>query len=62
MEDINLNDDVSFVDLAVDRPKKGKIISDPNRIRLASNSILKKYQRQRQKKPWKKQIRKLVNG
>ena len=62
MEDINLNDDVSFVDLAVDRPKKGKIISDPNRIRLASSSILKKYQRQRQKKPWKKQIRKLVNG
>ena len=51
MEDINLNDDVSFVDLAVDGPKKGKIISDPNRIRLASNSILKKYQRQRQKKP-----------
>ena len=59
---MSLNDDVSFVDLAVNGLKKGKIIFDPNRIRLTSNRIFKKYQRKGQKKSWKKQIRKLVNG
>ena len=43
IEDINLNDDVPFVDLARDARKKVKIISDPNRICLASNRIKKKY-------------------
>ena len=45
IENKNLND-VPFVDLATDAPKRVKIISDPNRIHLASNKI-KKCIRQR---------------
>ena len=53
--------DVPFVDLDKDSQKKVKIISDPNRIRLASNRILKKYQKQRQKGSLKKKTNKKAN-
>lgn len=59
IETINLIDgDVPFADLATDAPKKVKIITDPNRIRLAFNRIMKKYQRQRQKGSLKKSNKK----
>ena len=52
IETINLIDnDVPFVEvdeLATDAPKKVKSVANPNRIRLASNRILKKYQKQKQ--------------
>ena len=38
----------------IDASKKVKIITDPNRLRLASNRIKKKYERQRQKVSLKK--------
>ena len=38
----------------IDAPKKVKIITDPNRLRLASNRIKKNYERQRQKGSLKK--------
>ena len=40
--------------MAVDGPKKVKIITNPNNVRLASNIIIKKYWKQRQKKNLKK--------
>ena len=45
---INLDndDDISSDDgIAIDAPKKIKIITDPNRLQLASNRIKKKYER-----------------
>ena len=41
IESINLEDPVPFVDLATDAPKKVKIISDPDKIHLASSRIKK---------------------
>lgn len=59
IETINLIDgDAPFADLATDASKKVKIITDPNRIRLAFNRIMKKYQRQRQKGSLKKSNKK----
>ena len=59
IETINLIDgNVPFADLATDAPKKVKIITDPNRIPLAFNRIMKKYQRQRQKGSLKKSNKK----
>ena len=59
IETINLIDgDVPFADLATDAPKKVKIITDPNRICLAFNRIMKKYPRQRQKGSLKKSNKK----
>ena len=40
--------------MAVDEPKKIKIIPNPNGVRLASNRIIKKYRKQRQKGSLKK--------
>ena len=54
IETINLTDDVPFVDLVTNAPKKVKIVPHPTRGRLVSNSIKKKYQTQRQKGSLKK--------
>ena len=43
---------------AIDVPKKSKIITDPNRLRLASNRIKKKYFRQKSKGILKKSNKK----
>ena len=40
--------------MAIDGPKKIKIISNPNSICLAFHRIIKKYQKQRQKGSLKK--------
>ena len=51
-ETINSDDDIdtpSDDEIAIDAPKKVKLTTDPNRLRLAFNRIKKKYERQRQK-------------
>ena len=42
--------------MAVDGPKKIKIIPNPNSICLSSNKIIKKYRKQRQKRKSEKNI------
>ena len=52
IEIINLNNDIyipSDDGIATDGPKKVKIITHPNRVRLASERIKNKYQKQQQK-------------
>ena len=50
-------------ELATDAPEKTNIISTyPNRTRIESRRILKKYQKQQQKGNLKKQINQQVNG
>ena len=57
IETIDLSDDIEIPsdnELANDAPKRIKIITHPNRTRLESRRILKKYQRQQQKGNLKK--------
>ena len=54
---INFGDNIetpSDDEVALDGLKKIKIIPNPNSVRLASNRIIKKYQKQRQKGSLKK--------
>lgn len=54
IETIYIDDDIDIPSddgIAIDAPKKPKIITDTNRIRLAPNKIKKKYQKQRRKGP-----------
>ena len=44
--DLGIEKIPDVIDVVSDAPKKIKIISDPNRIRLASEKIKKKYQKQ----------------
>ena len=46
MKTITIDHDIDIPSddgIAIDTPKKIKIITDPNRLRLASNRIKKKY-------------------
>ena len=57
IEEINFGDNIEIPsddEVAVDEPKKIKIIPNPNGVRLASNRIIKKYRKQRQKGSLKK--------
>ena len=48
MEEINFDDNIEIPsddEVAVDGPKKIKIISNPNSLRLASNRIIRKYRK-----------------
>ena len=52
IETITIDDDINIPSddrIAIDRPKKIKIITDPNRLRLASDRIKKKYFREKSK-------------
>ena len=52
IETINVDDDIDIPSddrIAIDAPKKVKIITDLNRLRIASNKIKKKYIRQNSK-------------
>ena len=54
IETIYIDDDIDIPSddgIAIDAPKKPKIITDTNRIRLAPNKIKKTYQKQRRKGP-----------
>ena len=52
IETIRLDNDIDIPSddgIAIDASKKTKIITDPNKLRLASNKIKKKYFRQKSK-------------
>ena len=60
METITIDDNIyipSNDGIATDAPKKIKIITDTNRLRLASDRIEKKYFRQKSKSLLKNQIK-----
>ena len=63
IKEINFGDNIeipSDAEVAVDGSKKIKIIHNPNSIRLASNRIIKKYQKQRHKGSLKKTNKKSI--
>ena len=67
IKEINFDDNIEIPSddkVAIDGPKKIKIIPKSNSVHLASNSIIKKNQKQRQKGSLKKkkQIKYLLNG
>ena len=64
METITIDHDIDIPSddgIAIDAPKKIKIITDPNRLRLASNRIKKKYFCQKSKGLLKKSNKKAAN-
>ena len=57
IETITIEDDIDIPSddgIAIDVPKKVKVITNPNRLRLVSNRIKKKYVRQKSKGIFKK--------
>ena len=64
METITIDHDIDIPSddgIAIDAPKKIKIITDPNRLRLASNRIKKKFFCQISKGLLKKSNKKAAN-
>ena len=64
IQEINFDDNIKIPpgdEVAIDGPNK-IIILNPNSVSLASNRIMKKFRKQRQKGSLKKNLKNLLNG
>ena len=65
IKEIHFGDNIQIPsndEVAIDGPKNGKIIPNPNSILVASNRIIKNIESKDKKEVSKKQIKNLLNG